>query len=227
MKQLFVSFFVQKFLKYSVVLMLLFGVTLSTTLQGQTVYDFHFEGLKFGDSTLKKQADLKSSEVVNLFINTVSDYAPLSINEQKNLDAYVQNKENIIEAASSKLIKASEIKGDSSQFAKDLNQFYLYITSIDKKGISEKDIRAKISYFEGREISQAYLFILSSYDFWGDDTQAIVLDAAGYIIGWVDAYIDDNNNGEDVSGAWDSPRTWHRIRKGATFGLGCSIGKWL
>lgn len=196
----------------------------------QSVYDFHLEGLRFAKKEISKNTNLKPSIIVNEFIETTDDYSSLSDEEKKELDGYILNKNSILEVANSKINELKKIEEVSSKLIKDLDNFYSFIEHLEFNSNNKEVIKQKVKDNANDRISQAYLFTLSSYDFWEEEEDgnvtAIRLDAGGYIIGWVDALIDDYNNGEDTSGDWGSSRSWHRIRKGATFGLGCSIGKW-
>ncbi|GAB1398446.1 hypothetical protein MASR1M65_32260 [Saprospiraceae bacterium] len=54
-----------------------------------------------------------------------------------------------------------------------------------------------------------------------NDIPMIQLDCAGYIIGWLDAVLDDIADGK-----LKPEGQWKRIKKGALYGLTTSMGFW-
>lgn len=209
---------------YSILTLFFLFASFNGILFGQSVYDFHTNGLNYA----KQNKDQKGLvEIVNTFVNTSPDYSLLTSQESSNLLSQVNNKAQIMEVASGK-INLLVNKVDQNLLS-DFESFYHFIEGISSKVPNRSEILSAKSRSRTLEVANGYELLLSSFDFWidpnnndgGNVAAFIQLDAAGYIIGWVDAVIDDYN-----AGNLNPEGQWRRIRKGATFGLGCSIGKW-
>lgn len=192
-----------------------------------SIYDYHYKGLEFAYQHIEEKPLPSIQGIVQNFKFKFDDYRPIEVNWSK-LDSIVRDQTNLSFYTSTSISKLYNSNAVNSIKSEKIQNLLFEIESIQLTTAYRDRIIEKIEEEDDIEIRSGFELLLSSYDYWltevtynDDDVHAIQLDAAGYIIGWVDAVIDDYNNGILIP-----ERQWIRMRKAATFGLGCSVGKW-
>lgn len=202
-------------------------VTLTSfSMMGQSVYDFHTDGLNYAKNLVKSKT---LNQIVDEFISTTKDYEPISASSYEKLNLILKDRSNIVDYAKDG-VGSLRGKVDLNTLS-EINSFVTYVEGLTISPSLREEISSRLSSSSSDEAKSGYSLLLSSYEFWsiyddgdddGDVAAWIQLDAAGYIIGWVDAVIDDYNSPGGVT----PDGQWRRIRKGAGVGLAASIGKW-
>lgn len=123
----------------------------------------------------------------------------------------------------------TDVLSSNLQFLRELGKIltnnYGNSKSLIKQGLLEALDALKVKTRDDEMLGALEISIASTNYWTGEadledgDVQAIIqLDAAGYIIGWIDAVIEDYNSPEGITaeGGWD------RMRRGFLFGLSTS-----
>ncbi len=191
------------------------------------VYDYHYQGLLYAKTQVVLSPKPSIITILDAFNSGYSNYSSISVNGTL-LSNVVTNKSNLEPVVTSSINKLNDVSSISTEKKNKLTELKSTIFNLQLTTAYRNSITSKISTETDQDVKAGYNLLLSSFDFWigeitdnDDDVQAIQLDAAGYIIGWVHSVYEDYNNGTlDPSGQG------RRMRAGAACGLACSIGKW-
>lgn len=191
------------------------------------VYQYHYQGLSYARNQFTNFPNLTIKNVLEAFNANNVNYSNIEINWNL-IDTILLNRDSIVSYLNNFVNIISDIPEFSS--TKKYKAIELIYTMVNTNlGSTYRDsIVVKVNTEMDEEIRQGYALLLSSYDYWtleiidnNNDIPMIQLDCAGYIIGWLDAVLDDIADGK-----LKPEGQWKRIKKGALYGLTTSMGFW-
>lgn len=222
------------------ILLLLIALN-ATIAHGQSlldiVGDFHNDGLDYAHPFIKGKP-LSGT----LAINTAFQYASTRPNwDETPIDLrYVQDLENLMKKPATSFRYAIEFcerhvgSGNLPSYFAEMRAVEQVLLTV-RRGTHAantagliNDLHALKAKTKNSEALALILVAIASAEYWGADPGTsggntlpwIQLDAAGYLLGWGVAYLDD------VEKDWDSGSN-HRIRKGVERAVAASMGRWL
>ncbi|KAA3636554.1 MAG: hypothetical protein DWQ02_08085 [Bacteroidetes bacterium] len=203
----------------------------SQNLFGQVdAYNYHYQGLVYAKNEIKNNS---IETILAAYNSSYKGFEDISLSEEQLniLHSIIDNNSRAEETCNTKLNELESLRvltTNEMQKFRDLHNIIFSKSSLAQKKI---DLISLKRAERNTVLLAAYDLTISSIDFWPNHTDgttafgAVQLDAAGYLIGWVVALTDDIETGGDVSGDWDSPASWRRIKLGLAAGLLTSIGK--
>jgi hypothetical protein len=222
------------FITFSLILLNLNWVNAQKPIE--TLGIFHNNGLDYAKS---KKSQIKNVEgaiaITNEYLSKTEGWTDLSIpgSVASVMEELLSRKHSsyslAIDMMQSKIAGIEDLN-PYFQFFQDLGKIltknYGNSKNLIKQGLLEALDALKVKTRDD-EMQGAIEISIASTNYWtgeadleDGDVQAIIqLDAAGYIIGWIDAVLEDYNSEEGVTaeGGWD------RMRRAFKFGMGFSV----